>query len=423
MTRRTEESSHSYSCHFALNPDWPRFLSRAEDIWKYLDRVCKVFNLRKYMRFNVEVIGAYWQEEQGKWLVKLRQSFPDDGGYTEFEDHCHLLLYATGTLSTWKRPDVNGLDSFQGRLIHTARWPEDYWEEQWSNQRVAVIGSGASSIQIVPSMQPYVKHMDVFVRTGVWFAPVIEGLSQDYVYTEEEKRMFREDPAKLVEHAKSLESQLNTAWDLFLYGSKAQKMAEERPKERMAKFIKDERLLKGFTPNRTFGCRRITPGDPYMKAPRFPIIGRNGVSLAEKWHTEPVAYFGLTVPDMPNFVAFTGPPSPVQNGAPFGVFDANSKHCQDVLRGTSFSDDCRSWYKNNETGKMYAVYPGSSLHYMEMLSNPRWEDYNIEYGNKNNMWGFMGPGHVRQEKTPGADLCPYLSVENLDPKWLEEIQS
>ena len=116
------------------------------------------------MNFNVEVIGAYWQEELAKWNIKLRQTL-EDGTEKEFDDFCDVLLYATGILNNWKWPNIEGLNSFQGRLIHTARWPKDYHQQQWTNDTVAVIGSGASSIQTVPTMQPYVDRMDVFVRT------------------------------------------------------------------------------------------------------------------------------------------------------------------------------------------------------------------------------------------------------------------
>lgn len=84
--------SHAYTYQFALNPDWPRFFSYSPDIWKYLDKVCNTFDLRKYMTFKTEVIGTYWNEENGEWTVKLRQTGPGQEP-REFEDTCHLLLH------------------------------------------------------------------------------------------------------------------------------------------------------------------------------------------------------------------------------------------------------------------------------------------------------------------------------------------
>lgn len=135
------------------------------------------------MTFSTKVIGCYWQQETGEWLVKLEQTNPD-GTKRQFEDRCHMLIQGTGVLNTPKWPEIKGMEKFKGKLIHTALWPKDYQAEEWQKDRVAVIGSGvylqlplfcrqesnsvsqASSIQTVPSMQPHVKQLDVFVRTG-----------------------------------------------------------------------------------------------------------------------------------------------------------------------------------------------------------------------------------------------------------------
>lgn len=108
------------------------------------------------------------------------------------------------------------------------RWPEDYQKEQWKGEHVAVIGSGASSIQTVPGMQPYVSKMDVFVRTPVWFfvQPSEDGGERPQNYqcssrshrrrkgdtnchadTDEEKKLYRADHGAMVNHAKSIENQ------------------------------------------------------------------------------------------------------------------------------------------------------------------------------------------------------------------------
>ncbi|PVH69195.1 flavin-binding monooxygenase-like protein [Cadophora sp. DSE1049] len=467
--------SHSYAYHFAPNADWPRFLSKGKDIWEYFDRVATVFDLRKYMQFNTEVIGATWNESKSKWCVKIRDnSLLEEDAVSE--QWCDVLLYATGLLNNWKWPAVEGRESFKGRVIHTTNWPKDYQAEQWKGQRVAVVGSGASSIQVVPSLQPYVKHIDVFARSAVWFVQMVEGYPQDYVYTEPELKKFREKPGELVKHAKFLEDQLNGRWDVFFMGSQAQEFAQKKFKARMKALIKDNRLLEGFTPKWSYGCRRVTPGDPYISAiqkpnvdvhfypschhrskrfdtvicatgfdvsfkPRFPIIGRNGVSLTEKWSTAPLSYFGVTVPDMPNFM----------NGTPLGFFyalgdyaiqiinkiqaeDLKSvepkkdvtrsfgKHCQDWVKESVFADDCNSWYKDAGP-EISSMYPGSVLHYREMLKNVRWEDYHIQYRNQNNMWAFMGNGFSLPQKTPNMDLSPYIEENKIDPRWLKALRS
>lgn len=179
------------------------------------------------MNFYTEVVGCYWNEEKGEWKVKLREAKPGVEP-REFEEHCHLLLNGTGILNNFKWPNIPGLkDKFKGRVVHTARWPEDYQKEQWKHDRVAVIGSGASSIQTVPTMQPHVKHMDIFVRTAVWFVQIANNYGQNKEYDEAEKEKFRRDPKALVAHAKDIEDQINGLWGAFYEGSEAQKMGQE----------------------------------------------------------------------------------------------------------------------------------------------------------------------------------------------------
>lgn len=246
--------SHAYTMNFALYPDWPRFFSYSPDIWAYLDKICEVFDLRRYMTFKTQVVKAEWHDDVGKWKVKLRQTRPD-GSVKEFDDEGDALMYATGVLNDFQWPGIEGLEGFKGRLVHTARWPGDYQAGEWKEDRVAVIGSGASSIQTVPAMQPHVKHMDIFVRTGVWFVEIADNYGMNHEYSVEEKEKFRRDPEELVKHAKSIENQINGGWDVFYHGSEAQKAARQIFTERMAKFIKDERLLKGFTPQWDIGCK------------------------------------------------------------------------------------------------------------------------------------------------------------------------
>ena len=370
------------------NADWPRFFSYSPDIWKYLDKVCETFGLRKYMTFNTEVTGCYWNEEKGQWKVTLKQQKEGEDAPREFEEHCDLLLDGTGILNNFKWPDIPGLkDKFNGKVVHTARWPKDYQKEDWAKDKVAVIGSGASSIQTVPNMQPHVKHMDVFVRTAVWFVQIANNYGQNKEYDDKEKSDFKKDPKALVAHAKDIEDQINGLWGVFYKDTEAQKMGQEMFRNRMAEFIKDERLLKGFTPTFGVGCRRITPGDPYMMAiqeknvdvhftpvvsctedgvvgedgeerkvdtvvcatgfdvtykPRFPIVGKNGVDLAEKWKVLPESYLGLAIPDFPNMLLFIGPTWPVENGSVMGPLHTVSDYALDIIKKMQ-NENIRSW--------------------------------------------------------------------------------
>ena len=109
-------------------------------------------------------------------------------------------------------------------------------------------------------MQPYAKHIDTYVRTAVWFISIAGNDGNGREYTEEERDKLRADTKELVKHAKYLEDQVNALWQAFFHDTKEQKDAQEFFRNRMKEYIKDERLLKGFTPKFDIGCRRITPG-------------------------------------------------------------------------------------------------------------------------------------------------------------------
>jgi hypothetical protein len=182
--------------------------------------------------------------------------------------------------------------------------------------------------------------------------------------------------------------------------------------------------------------------------PRFPIVGKNGIDLAEKWKICPEGYLGLAVPGFPNFLTFIGPSWPVENGSVMGplnqvslyamqvikkmqseyvsswcprqdVTDAFNEHCQEWVRHTVWVEECRSWYKNNNTNRVNAIWPGSSLHYIDVIKQPRWEDMEIAYTGeaKKNMWAFLGMGTTPTLIQKG-DVSPYLNVENIDPDWM-----
>ena len=106
--------SHAYSFKWAPNPDWPRFFSKSGDIWQYLDRICKVFNLRRYMTFGARVVHCRWDHELGQWIVRYETG--GSQGVQTFEERCDILLHSTGVLNKFAWPQVEGLDRFKGKV-------------------------------------------------------------------------------------------------------------------------------------------------------------------------------------------------------------------------------------------------------------------------------------------------------------------
>ncbi|NEE12260.1 NAD(P)/FAD-dependent oxidoreductase, partial [Streptomyces sp. SID7499] len=144
--------SHLYSFSFAPNPDWPRTFSGQEHIRAYLERVADTFGLRPHIRLNHEVKLMTWDKENLYWVIESA-----DGAVL----HADVVVSATGPLSDPKTPDIPGLDSFPGKVFHSARWDHDY---DLAGKRVAMVGTGASAIQIVPAIQPKTAKLTLFQR-------------------------------------------------------------------------------------------------------------------------------------------------------------------------------------------------------------------------------------------------------------------
>lgn len=177
--------------------------------------------------------------------------------------------------------------------------------------------------------------------------------------------------------------------------------------------------------------------------PRFKLVGRQGIPLSDLWaDTNAIeAYLGMAIPGFPNYFMFVGPNCPISNGTLIPVIEMQCEymirfvrkmqrqklkafavkpdvvtqlnaHHQHFLQRMVFSDGCRSWYKGGKAeGKVIGIWPGSSLHYYECISEPRYEDWDYVYSN-NNMWNFLGNGFTQLEtkdaETRAEDLAFYL---------------
>ncbi|KAF5661463.1 sterigmatocystin biosynthesis monooxygenase stcW [Fusarium circinatum] len=410
----------TYQFNFAIDPEWEKFLSGSDYLRHYVAKVVKKLDLEKYMTFNSRVIEARFDDKKGIWEVKIEQT-ASDGTKKTFTDDCDLLLGAVGILDRWEYPKIPGLESFKGQVIHSAdrtKW-EQYTQDKWANDEIAVIGSGASAYQVVPGMQPYAKKVHSFLRTPAWF--FAQGSSfggdprpQDYTSdrwclgpdTEEEKSLFRKDHGAMLKHAKANESVLMMLQHIMVKHGPAYHQARKTLTERTRKWIKDDELFEKLIPSWSPGCRRITPGDPFMVAiqkpnvdvhftgvsrvnengvfgddgtytacdtivcatgfdvsyrPPFPLIGLDDYDLRKEWHTVPASYMGLMAPNIPNYMMYLGPNCPVENGSITGLLEAIVSYTVKVIRKMQrdnikyfvprqdatdeFNDHAQSWFK------------------------------------------------------------------------------
>lgn len=126
--------------------------------------MAKKYGVMKYVKLSHKVVGAEWDESKSKWFVTIENLTTKE----TFVNDCDILLVCVGTLNDWKWPDIKGLHDFKGELLHSASWNDDFKPE---GKNVAVIGSGSSAIQIVPTLQKVVNRLDNYVRGKTWISP------------------------------------------------------------------------------------------------------------------------------------------------------------------------------------------------------------------------------------------------------------
>ncbi len=157
--------SHFYSYSFTANPNWSRYFCGSDELRAYLQTFANAATLRERIEFDAKVTGAQWQTEDSQWLVDIESSI---GSRREAWD---IVVAATGHFNEPRGPMFAGEVEFTGRLVHTARWPEDL---DLKGKRVAVVGTGASSMQLVPTIADEVASLTIFQRTAQWARPVPE---------------------------------------------------------------------------------------------------------------------------------------------------------------------------------------------------------------------------------------------------------
>jgi 4-hydroxyacetophenone monooxygenase len=160
---RVDVGNHFYSYSFAPADEWTEFFAQQPELQAYFERCLHDFGVADHVRFSTEVTDAVWDEPSARWTVSM---VGPDGVASELS--ATAVISAVGQLNRPKLPDLPGVDTFEGLAMHSARWVDG---TDLTDRRVAVIGTGASALQIVPSIAPEVAHLDVFQRSGSWMFP------------------------------------------------------------------------------------------------------------------------------------------------------------------------------------------------------------------------------------------------------------
>lgn len=475
--------SHIYCFPFEPNPEWSHYFSTGDEIQRYFQSAVRKWDLDRHVKFEHRVEEAKWIEEAAQWRLVVRH------GNETLEDFVDVLISARGFLSTWRWPEIQGIHDFKGKKVHSAAWDHDY---DYSHKRIAVIGNGSSGIQILPEMAKLEgAEVTSFQRGPTWVVARHQpaklmgrnDTASNPPYTQEDKERLR-NPEELRKYRKTIQGNTNKNFKLFVKDSPYNAEMTEFAKEQMATALNhDPELCEQLIPKYELGCRRVTPGNGYLEAftqpnvkltnslmthiseqgihtedgvfhpfdvvicatgfdvsqcPKFPLIGRHGISLAEKWKDEPESYMSLAAADMPNLFFFTGPNATVGHGslvfsmdwsaewmirwiekmaqediasiAPQQeVVDEFVRYGDQIHSTLTWTGSCRSWYKANRVdGRVTATFAGSAILYEKLVNGRlRPEDFDIRY-RSTNRFRFLGNGFTEYELTEGNDLSYYI---------------
>ncbi len=158
-----------YSFSFAVNTEWSRPFARQPEILRYMEHCAETYGVLGHCRFNEAVRAARWDDEAACWTLSLESGT---------EVTADVVISALGMFNDVPMPDIGGLSSFDGTVIHSARWN---WDHDLSGETVGIIGSAASAVQIAPEIAKEVSRLHVFQRTANWVLP-----KEDDPYTPEE---------------------------------------------------------------------------------------------------------------------------------------------------------------------------------------------------------------------------------------------
>ncbi|WVR07069.1 hypothetical protein IAU60_004108 [Kwoniella sp. DSM 27419] len=346
-----DTNSHGYAFTYRLKADWSAVFSPGGEIEDYMRDVVQHFGLAKYFKLNHSVKGARWEPKTAKWHVTVQEG---DDPSTEFTDVCDIFINASGLLNHWRLPDIPGLSTFKGPVIHTAAWPEDL---DLKGKKVALIGIGSSAIQVLPKIQPLVDSCSIYIRSPTWIAPPREG----ELLSPEQVQRYRDHPEEHLAYCRDLEGLANKRFGYITRGSEDQKKVYEAWSQSMKDGLESRpEYYDKLHPTFGVGCRRPTPGPGFLDSlvqpnvtavfggvssadetgltsssgersefdiiicatgfdvsfkPRFPVIGPSGVNLQDQWAQCPRAYLSIFAANFPNYMTMLGPGSPSAQGS------------------------------------------------------------------------------------------------------------
>ncbi|TEX49364.1 MAG: hypothetical protein B7C55_13065 [Actinomycetales bacterium mxb001] len=327
--------SRLYELAAAPWPEWTRKFAGQQEIREYLESVVEIFGLGPDLRLNTEVLRAEWDDNALRWRVAT-----STGDLT-----ADVLISACGGLTEPMYPSIPGAEDFTGTVMHTARWDHDV---DLAGKRVAVVGTGASAIQVIPAIAPVVAELLVMQRTPPWVLPrrdrAVPGWYRSLLSSVPPVQQAMREASSWAREVQLLS---------FTRQGPFRALGERMARRHLEKQVTDPGLRAKLTPNYDMGCKRILISDDYypaltrdnvMVTPALEritstgvvdadgvehpvdiiiwatgfnvlepplashVIGRSGETLDEAFHDNGMsAYRGTTVAGFPNFYMLQGP--------------------------------------------------------------------------------------------------------------------
>ena len=252
---RCDVPSHLYSFSFAPNPNWSSTFSSQPEILEYLRDVARRFGVIEHVRFNSELQGAEWDEERSCWRLNTSQ-----GRMT-----ADVLVCGQGPLSEPKLPEIPGIERFEGSMFHSAQWNHDH---DLRGERVAVVGTGASAIQLVPKIQPQVAQLHIYQRTPPWVVPHPNRPMRPL-----ERALYRRLPLAQL----AMRGAIYLARESFVLqfrNRRMRKLATKLALRQLRQQVPDPQLRERLTPRYEIGCKRILPTDEW-----YPTLMQSNVEV------------------------------------------------------------------------------------------------------------------------------------------------
>ncbi|GLS98859.1 putative monooxygenase [Sphingobium jiangsuense] len=334
-------AAHWYTYNFARNPEWDSLMAKGEDIRAYFEHVASDFGVLEKIRFNDEVVLLRY--DAGRWHLETAS-----GHRADYD----IVIAATGVLHHPNIPDFAGIDTFRGAVFHSARWDHGV---PLDGKNIGIIGNGSTAAQLVSALVEGAKRLDLYQRTAQWVMP-----RDNIPYSEEEKALFRKDPAALEALIRELRSKtLNGYAAAVIDVSSPEYRALEQVAQDNLATVKDAALRERLTPDYKVACKRLVISSTFYDAIQHPnarlvtspieriepegvrtadgnlheldvlvlatgfqvdrfirptrVIGPGGLDLDDVWAEGPLAYLSMSVAGFPNFFLLNGPNSPVGN--------------------------------------------------------------------------------------------------------------